>query len=84
MRIVAIKVCPQGQRPGTVFEVPDVAATVLIAAGAARAATVEKIGGVSTLTAKDQAKVNAALDEPVPATRRNRRPYQRRDLQAEV
>jgi len=38
MLIVALKDCPQDQRAGTIFEVPDAAAHILITAGAARKA----------------------------------------------
>lgn len=36
MLIEALKECPQGQLPGTIWEAPDGAAEVLIAVGAAR------------------------------------------------
>ena len=34
MLVRALKECPQGQQPGQVFEVPEIVATILIAAGA--------------------------------------------------
>lgn len=38
MKIVAVKPCPQGQQPGTLFDAPDAAAELLIRIGAARLA----------------------------------------------
>jgi hypothetical protein len=37
MKLIAITECPQGQRPGQVFDATDEAAQVLIDVGAARA-----------------------------------------------
>lgn len=70
MQIVALKPCPQGQQPGTVFDAPDGAARVLIAVGAARA------------VAEDDAVTEPA--DPTATASPRRRSYRRRDLQADA
>ena len=36
MKLIALKPCPQGQQPGTIFTAPDVHGQILIHAGAAQ------------------------------------------------
>ena len=43
MKILALQELPQGQQPGTVFDIEDDAAAVLITVGAARAVTDDEI-----------------------------------------
>jgi hypothetical protein len=57
MLVRALKECPQGQQPGQVFEVPEIVANILIAAGAV------------TPTAESQ----KSQPEPVTGRRRYRR-----------
>lgn len=68
MLIQAVKECPQGQMPGTIWEAPDAAAEVLISVGAAR--RVEDDGDDTS--------------EPGESRRRGRRRYQTREMVAEA
>jgi len=67
MRVRVLKELPQGQEPGTILELPDLAAQAFLTVGA-----VERLDDPEPVEAK-------ALSSSAPPRRR----YQRRDLEAE-